>query len=240
MNHFLSEAGSIVGALKLRTGVSADTASALLAQWIREQSVTEAEHRQELRPKEIKSAIGKVESVLKKALMEIESQNYDVRYQLAKILDQPTPEQLGAIKDSSGTFRYPEAGMQRFRALENEIGTMIAAAQVARKNIKPKSGRPKDAVRATSITILSDIYEWISGVKPTRRVHGGNAPLDTYGKDYGPFWDFCLAVWGALYGNSKGLSNQMQKWEKYSKKCETFSRWVTVQLESHPEWGKSS
>ena len=230
MGQSFNTAKQIISKLTLRPDIDPEVCTALLATFLKDQERSKAEHQKELRPKEIKAALAELESALKSARKLLEAASDDFDLALAKTLQR---------KLNPGASLYPSEGMKFIRALEDALGDLEAASRVAANEIKPHGGRPHDTVKANNVTILAEIFAYLTGKKPTRRVHGGNAKIELLGKNYGPFWNFCEAVWISLYNNTDGLSTKLQKWEKYKTKGQVWSEWVTVQLNLHPEWGKS-
>lgn len=110
--------------------------------------------------------------------------------------------------------------------------------------IKPKRGRPRNFASPKVISDLADIFHWLTGATPSRAVDPNQD------SDCSEFYDFCAALWPAIYANADhGLHSAQKEWATYvttirdqgeklsdSKRYKNLSALIANIDIRHPDW----
>jgi hypothetical protein len=94
---------------------------------------------------------------------------------------------------------------------------------------------PRNYAAFFVISDIAEIFEWLTGLKATRRVdreaEGGK-------QDTGPFWDFAKTIWPLVFRNGTyGLSAAMKNWAAARKHYGERSALIVNIALRNPEWG---
>lgn len=98
-----------------------------------------------------------------------------------------------------------------------------------------KRGAPLKVAAYLIMLDIQVIYEYLAGAPAKRMVH--NKDHGDAGKEYGPFWDFALAVWIGLHDSQSGLPSAIRNWAELSRRHNERSPLMENINMSRPEWG---
>lgn len=105
-------------------------------------------------------------------------------------------------------INFPTTNLSHVDALAAESADCARAASAVLKRLcKPAVGRPREYAKKEIAYNLAEIYAWVTGTLPRRRVN----PYAQYGgSEYGPFREFVGAVFQVIYGNTAGLDDAVR------------------------------
>jgi hypothetical protein len=177
----------------------------------------------------------KLEKSLDKLLTDFLSDE-DARSQLATVLSTLLPSRRGPTTLSvlMGLDRIDEA-QSAISMLHQATRKILLAASVARKAGPPqRRGRKRHSWKSMLIYEAAQVFEYLTGEKPTRKIRGEDHP--DYGSPYGEFWSFLSSLWLELRGSTTGLDVHLQRWAS-QRKPNARLPFISDLAVVRPEWG---